>query len=184
MIFWDLLSQVTACTSLDDPIASALLSCVGFVMDGAAQLLRHGDRASVIGVAEIARNTIVGMLPLMCAGLSLLGSFTRALATRLLPAITNLLGSLHEAALPTEREVFVDDDFNLTFSKTCETEHPHTRADAQTVVYRHAGHTHCFWLKFDPRSQTSDHARLEVLADGKVAHTLAVDARAGRRYHL
>lgn len=120
---------------------------------------------------------------MMCSGLSLLGSFPKALATRLLPSIAPLLAGLHAAAnLPSQLAApqcspcpDAHEDFCLSGKPwVVESAHPYTAGGGFTRELKAADHSSCLRLQLDSKSCTfGDEACLEVWCDGRLVHAFS-----------
>ena len=143
---------------------------------------------------ELLRHTALGLLPMMCTGLSLLGCFTRTVARKLLPAIPSLLARLHESGATRHGDGANDErrsakskgapaldseeDFNLSRAAKFESPHPYvsdgSRATRLKFETRPQGSSNCVWIQLDPRCATIEsEARLEIWAGDKLLHTFA-----------
>ena len=143
---------------------------------------------------ELLRHTALGLLPMMCTGLSLLGCFTRTVARKLLPAIPSLLARLHESGATRHGDGANDErrsakskgapaldseeDFNLSRAAKFESPHPYVSdgqpCDSSEFETRPQGSSNCVWIQLDPRCATIEsEARLEIWAGDKLLHTFA-----------
>jgi len=102
--FWDLLSRACTSTSSESAEVQALLLCATTLLERATRVVRAAAAATPHGVTlpdSCFRASLLALLPIACAALSLFSSFASTVASRLLPPLLTLA-----EALPTVAEPF------------------------------------------------------------------------------